>query len=101
MTHIRTKLVVASAALIVAAGSALAAEVSAGSEGNGETPRSAPGARTLSERGIGFMPEFDEGNARAFGFDKGAMERGIGTIGRKADGESFRIPASEALKRAL
>jgi hypothetical protein len=92
----------ASAVLVVAAAPVFAAEVSRSSEGNGETPRSAPGARSLSERAINFLPRVEEGmNARDFTFDRAKMERSIGTLGRKASGETFAIPASEEMKRAL
>ncbi len=102
MKNIRTKLIAASAALVVVAAPALAAEVSRGSEGNGETPRSAPGARTLSQRAINILPRVEEGlSTRAFNVDRAAMERSIGTLGRKASGETFAIPASEEMKQAL
>lgn len=102
MKNLHTKLIAASAVLFVAAAPALAAEVSPGSEGNGETPRSAPGARTLSERAINFLPRVEEGmSTRDIQLDRGAMERGLGTLGRKAGGETFAIPASDELKRAL
>jgi hypothetical protein len=102
MNILRTKLIAATAVLVVAAAPVFAAEASRGSEGNGETPRSAPGARTLSERGINFLPRIEGDLAtRAFPADPATMERNYGTLGRKASGETFAIPASEELKRAL
>jgi hypothetical protein len=102
MKNLRIKLAAASAALIVAASPVLAAEVSRGSEGNGETPRSALGARSLSERAINLMPRVEDGiSSRSLELDRAAYERGIGTLGRKASGETFSIPASTELKQAL
>ncbi len=103
MKNLRIKLIAASAVLLAAAAPALAAEFSGGSEGNGESPRSAPGARTLSERAINFNQRIDEGgpNTRSLQLDPAAMERSIGTLGRKAGGETFSVPASDELKRTL
>src|SRR5690606_15414258 len=101
MKHLHTKLIAATAALMVAATPVFAAEVSAGSEGNGETPRSGPGAPELSERGMVFMPEFDGSSARAFPQNPAEMERGLATLGRKAGGDTLVVPASTELKQKL
>lgn len=101
MKNLHTKLIAAAAVLMVAGAPVLAAEVSAGSEGSGETPRAAPGAPKLSERGVVFMPQFEEESARSFPQDRATMERAIGTLGRKAGGETVVIPPSEEMKRAL
>lgn len=102
MKTLHTKLIATAAVLVLAASPVIAAEVSRGSEGSGETPRSAPGARGLSERGFNFMPQLeDEPGTRSIELDRGARERSFGTIGRKADGSTRTIPATEDVKRSL
>jgi V8-like Glu-specific endopeptidase len=101
MKHLHTRLV-ASAAVLLIAVPALAAEVSRGSEGSGETPRAAPGGATISDRGVDLTPKLEDGpSTRNIQLDPAATERSYGTIGRKANGETITAPASDEIKRAL
>lgn len=104
MKHI-VKIALASAALgfVLAAATAHAAEVSAGSEGSGEAARAAPGGARISERGTPVAPFelTDEGVPRALELDPGKIEKDFGTVSRKKDGTESREPASDAMKRML
>jgi V8-like Glu-specific endopeptidase len=95
----------ASAALSIAliTTPALAAEVSAGSEGSGESPRAAPGGASISERGKPIAPLelTEEGVERGLELDPGEREHDFGTVIRKKDGTVEERDASDALKRML
>lgn len=80
-----------------------AAEVSSGSEGNGEASRAAPGGARISERGtpVEQLKLDEEGVTRALELDAEKIERNLGTVIRKKDGTESREPASDAVKRAL
>src|SRR5690606_35155272 len=91
-----TARLLAAAAVIVVAAPAFASEVSRGNEGNGESPRAAPGGATISDRGVDLTPKLEDGpSTRNIQLDPAATERSYGTIGRKASGETIAAPASE------
>ncbi len=101
MKYIHTRLLAATAAMLVAV-PVMAAEVAGGNEGNGESPRAAPGRASISDRGVTLAPKLEDGlSSRDIQLDPGATERSYGTIGRKANGETITAPASEEVKRAL
>lgn len=104
MKYLNTAFIASAALAITMAGTALAAERSAGNEGSGEAPRAAPGGARISERAAPIeTPKFDadEEGARDLELDPAKIERGFGTVSRSRDGKESRQPASEEMKRAL
>jgi V8-like Glu-specific endopeptidase len=102
MKYLDTALVASAALALFLVGTAYAAERSAGSEGTGVSPRSAPGI-ALREQGKPIeIPTFDDDEApRALELDPGRIERGLGTISRARDGKESRQPASDEMKKLL